>query len=145
MRNRLLHLLLLVVPTLFALTPIAAQERIVCEPGFHLFTHELLWTGTPDGVCIPEQPQRIAFAWIFHVPALLRSDFPFAGIGSQEYVINEFPEWRPIIETIADIGLPPNLEAILELEHWPKCISRLRVCPMLTTYSWTNTRHALTS
>lgn len=94
--------------------PVAAQEIIECEPGFRLFTHELLWTGTPDGVCIPEDPQRIAYAWVFHIPAMLRNNYPFVGIGSHEYVAYEFPEWLPAVEGLADYGLPPNLEVVLE-------------------------------
>ncbi|QPC83278.1 ABC transporter substrate-binding protein [Phototrophicus methaneseepsis] len=101
---------------LLLMLPTAAQETPICADGMRLFTHDLLWDETPDGVCIPQNPQRIAYSWIFHVPALIRGDFPFVGIGRQEYVINEFPEWEPVIETIPSIELPPNLELTLELE-----------------------------
>jgi ABC-type Fe3+-hydroxamate transport system substrate-binding protein len=87
-----------------------------CEPGFRLFTHELVWTGTPDGVCIPENPQRIAFAWSFHVPALLRAGIPLVGVGDHAYLIHEFPTWQAVIEAIPEIGEPPNPEATLALQ-----------------------------
>jgi iron complex transport system substrate-binding protein len=93
-----------------------ASAALECEAGFRLFTHELLWTGTPDGVCIPEEPKRIAFAWIFHIPALVRAGFPFAGMGSTQYVTFEFPAWSSAVEDIPSVGLPPNLEAVLEVE-----------------------------
>jgi iron complex transport system substrate-binding protein len=96
-------------------THAAAQDAPVCEPGFRLFTHELLWSETAEGVCIPEQPQRIAYSWVFHIPALLRENYPFAGIANQDYVVSQFPEWEAIIRTIPDIELPANPEATLEI------------------------------
>ncbi len=92
-----------------------AQDAPECEPGFRLFTHELLWSETAEGVCIPEKPQRIAFAWPFQVPALLRGGVPLAGIADHAYLNAEFPEWQSVIEAIPDIQSPPNLELTLEI------------------------------
>lgn len=92
-----------------------AQDAPECEPGFRLYTHELLWHEIAEGVCIPEQPQRIAYAWPFHIPALLRADYPFAGLSNPSYVANQFPAWADAVADMPAIGLPPNLETTLTL------------------------------
>lgn len=51
-------LLLLMALLLITVTPLAAQDTTECEEGFRLFDHELLAT---DPVCVPVDPQRIAF------------------------------------------------------------------------------------
>lgn len=112
----------LVLDDLVALLAAPAAEAtespeiaINCETGFRLFTHEYLWEGTPNGVCIPENPQRIAFPWYFHVPALLRMELPLVGISGHDYLIDEFPAWEAQIRAVPDVGDPANLEAILEV------------------------------
>jgi len=112
---RSLRFMWVVACLLLSTSMTSAQDAPTCEPGFRLFTHELLWVETSEGVCIPEQPQRIAFAWPFQVPALLRGGVPLIGVGDVPYIINEFPEWEAEINNIPDIGLPPNLEVVLEL------------------------------
>jgi iron complex transport system substrate-binding protein len=110
--------MLLVVAALLTTSFAAAQdaETPECEPGQRLFTHTSLWKETPGGaVCIPENPQRIAFAWPFQIPALLRGGVPLIAVDSHEYLNHEFPEWQVVTESLAEIGLPPNLEATLAL------------------------------
>ncbi len=116
MFNRIFSRLILVTVVSVLLPASAiAQDAPVCEPGFRLFTHELLWSEIAEGVCIPEQPQRIAYSWVFHIPALLRADYPFAGIANPDYIVSQFPEWESVIRAIPDIELPANLEATLQV------------------------------
>lgn len=108
-----LPLILVSLMAVLTVNTLRAQDAPTCEAGFRLFTHEYLWEGTPDGVCIPEHPQRIAFAWYFQVPALLRMGVPLVGVSGHEYLIEEFPEWQAQIEAVPDVGDPPNFESIL--------------------------------
>jgi iron complex transport system substrate-binding protein len=112
--------LLIVMSLLLTTCLVSAQDAAAttdaaptCETGFRLFTHELLWSEIAEGVCIPEKPQQIAFAWPFHIPALLRTGYPLAAVANHEYLISQFPEWEAQITAVADVGLPPNLESVL--------------------------------
>lgn len=58
MKYRKLSVMLLLALLLVGIAPLAAQDEAECEEGFHLFDHELLAT---DPVCVPIDPQRIAF------------------------------------------------------------------------------------
>jgi iron complex transport system substrate-binding protein len=100
---------------LMAAAPAGAQEAPVCAPGERLFTHELLWREIAEGVCIPEQPQRVAYAWPFHVPALVRSGAPLVGLSNPAYIGQQFPAWADSVTELAELGLPPNLEVALTL------------------------------
>jgi len=52
------RLLLMLLALLAISSTVIAQEATECEAGFRLFEHELLAT---EPLCIPEDPQRIAF------------------------------------------------------------------------------------
>lgn len=114
MLSKITRSLLVVGVVALLATSAAAQETPECEPGFRLFTHELLWSETAEGVCIPENPQRIAYSWVFHTPALLRGGAPLIGIADHAYLTAEFPEWQEVFEAIPDIQLPANLELTLQ-------------------------------
>ncbi len=58
MKYRKLSVMLLLGLLLVCIAPLAAQDATECEAGFRLFDHELLST---DPVCVPVDPQRIAF------------------------------------------------------------------------------------
>jgi iron complex transport system substrate-binding protein len=110
--------ILMIVAALLTTSLAAAQdtETPECAPGQRLFTHKVLWKETPGGaVCIPENPQRIAYSMPFHIPAMLRGGIPLIAIDDRAYLIHEFPEWEAVFNGIADIGLPLNLEATLAL------------------------------
>lgn len=112
----LIHLVVAALLTTSLVAAAQDAETPECAPGQRRFTHALLWNETPGGaVCIPENPQRIAFAWPFQIPALLRGGVPIIAIDSREYLNHEFPEWQVVTESLAEIGLPPNLEATLAL------------------------------
>ena len=53
---------LLLVLFVVGAVPTLAQDTVECEAGFRLFTNDLLWEGTADGVCIPETAERVIIA-----------------------------------------------------------------------------------
>jgi iron complex transport system substrate-binding protein len=58
MKCRAVLRFMLILFALVGISPAAAQNTPECEDGFRLFKHELLAT---DPVCVPVDPQRIAF------------------------------------------------------------------------------------
>lgn len=91
-------------------TPTAAST-IICEAGFRLFDHELL---TTDAVCIPENPERVAYL-IYSSTLYPFGVKPIGSWGLERDTAN-FPmiaDW--ITDGFNDIGMPPNLETLTQL------------------------------
>jgi iron complex transport system substrate-binding protein len=102
---------------LLTVTSIYAQETAECEPGFRLFEHELLAT---DPLCIPEDPQRIAFidssiayGVALGVESVTRSYYFDAFLGDFPGLVDE-----EVINAMVDIGdtWEMNAEALLLAE-----------------------------
>lgn len=112
MQLRKFPILALLALLLVSVVPLAAQEATECEEGFRYFDHEFLAT---DPTCIPENPERVAYllypSYIY--PLGIK---PVGSWGLDRDAAN-YPfiaEW--ILEGIVDHGMPPSLEALLELQ-----------------------------
>ncbi|MCA0455763.1 MAG: ABC transporter substrate-binding protein [Chloroflexi bacterium] len=94
----------------FGVGSVFAQDTTTtCEEGFRLFDHEVLVT---DPVCIPENPQRINY--LIYASYLYPFGVTPVGAWGFERDAANFPVIADWIsqEGIADLGLPPSLEAL---------------------------------
>lgn len=89
----------------------AGQAAAECDPGFRLFANPLL---TTDPVCIPEDPQRVAF--LIYASYLYPFGVKPVGAWGMERDAANFPmiaDW--ITDGFTDIGMPPSLETLTQL------------------------------
>ncbi len=121
MTFRTFSILMLLALLLVSVAPVAAQDdTIACEEGFTLYTNPLLWEETTDGVCIPENPERVVIA---NHPTYLLDNTLALGVkpvGTAIY-LDRFavaPYLADEVDGIEYVGSfnEPNLEVILELE-----------------------------
>ena len=120
MKYRTFSILTLLALLLVSVVPIAAQDATECEDGFRLYTNPLLWEGTSEGVCIPENAERVVIA---NHPTYLLDNTLALGvtpIGTAIY-LDRFavaPYLADEVEGVEYVGSfrEPNLEVILELE-----------------------------
>lgn len=98
--------------TVVAEEPAAAAAEATCDTGFRLFADEML---VGDPVCIPENPQRIAY--LLYASYLYPFGVkPIASFGLERDSAN-FPalaEW--INDGVTEIDLQPNIEQLATLQ-----------------------------
>ena len=83
----------------------------VCPEGFRFFDHELL---AVDPVCVPENPRRVAY--LPYPSHMYPFDVNLVASNSLEWDSSNYPFIEDWTGTMADLGLPPNLEVLLGLE-----------------------------
>jgi iron complex transport system substrate-binding protein len=92
--------------------PTAAEDAAACAAGQRLFAHELLAT---EPVCVPQQAERIATLEPSAHDLLMALDRPpVAAVGYLDSVLSEaYPTLSFAANNIANLGFPPNLEALV--------------------------------
>ncbi|MBZ0295208.1 MAG: iron-siderophore ABC transporter substrate-binding protein [Anaerolineae bacterium] len=90
-----------------------AQNSSECEDGFRLFEHELLAT---EPVCIPENPQRIVAVDRFSLETLLAVGIVPAASSDIDTFLSDFSYLAEQAADVMDIGNPPNLELVLNVQ-----------------------------
>ena len=82
-----------------------------CPEGFRFFEHELLAT---EPGCVPKDPQRVAY--LPYPSHMYPFDINLVASNSLEWDSGNYPFIEDWTGTMADLGLPPNLEVLVGLE-----------------------------